>query len=140
MTQHTVPDTPPFDEHPPAALDAQAGDAALGAPTRVRIALYLAQRGCPGMSPARLQEWGRAAGMNRAEMAANASGTSHDAKGSACLAFVGRLLDDPCAPAAEDLARLAQAGYRPDQIAQVLAQVAACRHPCEAAPPLAQAG
>lgn len=133
MTQHTVPDTPLFDEHPPAALDAQAGDAALGAPTRIRIALYLAQRGCPGMSPARLQEWGRAAGMNRAEMAANAGGTSHDAKGSACLAFVGRLLDDPCAPADADLARMAQAGYRPDQIAEVRAQVAPCRrHEAEA--------
>lgn len=47
--------------------------------TRLRIALYLAQRGCIWLIDS-LRECGRAAGMNGAEMTANQQGTSHDAR------------------------------------------------------------
>lgn len=105
---------------------------ATGAPgldlrTRIRIALFLARsRAAPETAAARLsalRELGRAAGMNTAEMLANETGTSHEARASACLAFVASLLAQPGAPGPEALRRMHEAGYRPADIAAVLAEV-----------------
>lgn len=91
--------------------------------TRIRIALYLAQRGQGVFQSASLRDCGRAAGMNGAEMAANGEGTSHDAKGTVCLQFVRNLLDDPRAPSTLAVQDMVEVGYRPGQIAEVIAQV-----------------
>lgn len=110
---------------PPAAVRlydlAQGGT--LDPQTRIRIALYLARRGQGVFEAGSLRLCGRAAGMNGAEMAANEAGTSHDAKGTACLAFVRTLLDVPDAPSALDVDGMAEVGYRASDIAEVIGQV-----------------
>lgn len=91
--------------------------------TRIRIALYLARRGEGVFEAGSLRVCGRAAGMNGAEMAANEAGTSHDAKGTACLAFVRTLLDVPGAPSTSDVDGMAEVGYRASDVAEVICQV-----------------
>lgn len=110
---------------PPAAnrLYELAQSGTLDRQTRIRIALYLARRGQGVFEPGSLRLCGRAAGMNGAEMAANEAGTSHDAKGTACLAFVRTLLDVPDAPSARDVDGMAEVGYRASDIAEVISQV-----------------
>nr|WP_052170995.1 hypothetical protein [Massilia sp. JS1662] len=110
---------------PPAAtrLYDLARGGTLDRQTRIRIALYLARRGQGVFESTSLRTCGRAAGMNGAEMAANEAGTSHDAKGTACLAFVRTLLDVPGAPSAHDLDGMAEVGYRASDIAEVITQV-----------------
>jgi hypothetical protein len=110
---------------PPAALRLYelAQDGTLDRQTRIRIALYLARRGQGVFDAGSLRACGRAAGMNGAEMAANEAGTSHDAKGTACLAFVRTLLDVAGAPSPRDLDGMAEVGYRATDIAEVINQV-----------------
>jgi hypothetical protein len=107
------------------AAPTAAHEAELDQATRVRIAIYLAMRGCGGFAPGALRDCGRAAGMNGAEMLANEAGTSHDAKGTVCLRFVRALLDEPGAPTAEDLQHMAEVGYRPSEVVAVIEQVGA---------------
>lgn len=109
----------PFDVHP--------ADTGLDLRTRIRIELFLARRraGAGAAAPRlpALRERGRAAGMNSAEMMANEAGSSHEAKATACLAFVAALLAQPGAPAPDALRRIHDAGYRPDAIDAVVARV-----------------
>lgn len=95
--------------------------------TRIRIDLFLARRraGTGAATPRilRLRERGREAGMNTAEMMANEEGSSHEARATACLAFVARLLARPGAPSPEALRRMHDAGYGPDGIEAVIARV-----------------
>lgn len=104
----------------------------LDARTRIRIALFLARRRAgAGSAAARilaLRERGRAAGMNGAEMMANEAGNSHEARASACLAFVAALLAAPGAPESGALRRMHDAGYRPADIDEVIALVAQDPH------------
>ena len=113
-----------------AAMNPQESGAAGGGPgldarTRIRIALFLARRRAgPGRTAPRilaLRERGRAAGLNTAEMTANETGTSHEARASACLAFVAALLAGPAAPEPGALRRMHDAGYRPADIDEVVA-------------------
>src|SRR5690606_29483635 len=104
-----------------------AGDPGLDPRTRIRIALFLARRRAGAGRPVpwipALRERGRAAGMNTAEMMANEEGGSHEARASACLAFVAALLADPDLPEPGALRRMHDAGYRPDDIDEVIALV-----------------
>lgn len=104
-----------------------AGDNGLDPRTRIRIDLFLARRRAgPGATTLKilaLRERGRAAGMNGAEMMANEAGDSHDARASACLAYVAALLAHPRAPAPEALRRMHDAGFRPSDIDLVTGRV-----------------
>ena len=91
--------------------------------TRIRIALYLAQRGLSILSVESLRECGRAAGMTGAEMTANQRGTSHDAKGTACLRFVQVLVDSPPPLSSASLRAMHLAGFSETEILDVQAQV-----------------
>lgn len=95
--------------------------------THIRIDLFLARRraGTGATTPLilRLRERGRAAGMNTAEMLANEEGSSHEARATACLAFVATLLAQPGAPSPEALRRMHDAGYGPDGINAAIARV-----------------
>jgi len=104
-------------------LHALLQDGPLDRRMRIRIALYLAQRGRSAFRPDSLRDCGRDAGMNGAEMAANRQGSSHDAKGDACLLFVKALLDDPQAPTLGDIERMRHAGYRQEDVADVMVNV-----------------
>lgn len=123
MDSHKPPAGSTADSHPAQAAD----DTGLDLRTRIRIALFLARRragtGPAGPRLSLLREQGRAAGMNTAEMLANEAGSSHEARASACLAFVAALLAQPGAPGPDALRRMHEAGYRPDDIAAVLAEV-----------------
>lgn len=107
--------------------DARPADTGLDLRTRIRIDLFLARRraGAGAAAPRilALRERGRAAGMNTAEMMANEAGSSHEAKATACLAFVAALLAQPGAPAPDALRRMRDAGYRPAGIDAVIARV-----------------
>ena len=89
----------------------------------IRIALCLAQRGLCVFSVESLHQSGQGVGMNRAEMAANLAGTSHDAKGTACLKFVRVLIDSLLPPSAADLRGMHEVGYAQAEILEVVAQV-----------------
>ncbi len=95
--------------------------------TRIRIDLFLARRraGTGATTPRilRLRERGRAAGLNTAEMMANEEGSSHEARATACLAFVATLLARPGEPSPEALRRMHDAGYGPDGIDAAIARV-----------------
>jgi hypothetical protein len=91
--------------------------------TRLRIALYLAQRGLSILPVEALRECGRAAAMTGAEMTANQQGTSHDARGTACLRFVQGLVDRPAPPTAASLQAMHLAGFSESDILEVQAQV-----------------
>ncbi|CAN7506410.1 alpha/beta fold hydrolase [Duganella sp. LjRoot269] len=91
--------------------------------TRVRIAIYLAKRGCSVFPLDLLREYGRAAGMNSAEMTANERGTSHDAMATACLRFVQSIVASPTTPTPEDLQGMYDVGYTLNEILEVMAQV-----------------
>lgn len=129
MKSHKPPACTVADSHPAQA----AGDNGLDLRTRIRIALFLARRrAAPGQATLRLaalRERGRAAGMNTAEMLANEAGSSHEARAGACLAFVATLLAQPDAPGPEALRRMHEAGYRPAEIAAVIAAVMAEVYP-----------
>ncbi|TXG00879.1 hypothetical protein [Massilia arenae] len=94
--------------------------------TRIRIDLFLARRraGTGAATPLilRLRERGRAAGMNTAEMMANEEGSSHEARATACLAFVATLLSQAGAPSPDALRRMHDAGYGPDGINAAIAR------------------
>lgn len=107
--------------------DARPAGAGLDLRTRIRIDLFLARRRA-GMGAAAprilaLRERGRAAGMNTAEMLANEEGSSHEARATACLAFVAALLAQPGAPSPAALRCMHDAGYGPDGIDAVIARV-----------------
>jgi len=114
---------------PAADLTQAAAGAGLDQRTRIRIDLFLARRrtgagaGAAALKLLALREHGREAGMNTAEMLANETGHSHEARASACLAFVAALLAQPGAPAPEALRRMGDAGYRPADIDEVVARV-----------------
>lgn len=91
--------------------------------TRLRIALYLAQRGLSILSVEALRECGRAAGMTGAEMTANQQGTSHDAKGTACLRFVQAMVDQAPPSSVANLQAMHLAGFSETDILEVQAQV-----------------
>ncbi|WP_306391965.1 hypothetical protein [Telluria beijingensis] len=118
-----------MDLHESAGVPGAAGDTGLDPRTRIRIDLFLARRRAgPGATTLKilaLRERGRAAGMNGAEMMASEAGDSHDAKASACLAYVAALLAHPGAPPLEALRRMHDAGFRPSDIDQVTGLVAA---------------
>jgi hypothetical protein len=106
--------------------DERPTDTGLDLRTRIRIDLFLARRAGTGAAAPRilaLRARGRAAGMNTAEMLANEEGGSHEARATACLAFVATLLAQPGAPAPEALRRMHDAGYGPDGIEAVIARV-----------------
>jgi len=112
---------------PAADLTQAAAGAGLDQRTRIRIDLFLARRragaGAAALKLLALRERGREAGMNTAEMLANETGDSHEARASACLAFVAALLAQPGVPAQEALRRMGDAGYRPADIDEVVARV-----------------
>lgn len=99
--------------------------------TRLRILLYLAQRGQCVLPMAALQRAGRKAGLNGAEMAANRAGTSHDAKATVCLGFVKALADLGQPPTASERQRMQQVGYSPAVIREVIALVGGIAAPGE---------
>lgn len=99
-----------------------AAGGTLGLQTRLRIGLYLARRGHCVYPLNALLASGRAAGMNGAEMEANMAGTSHDAKATACLAFVAAIASNDAAPTAGQLRAMATAGYTQDETLEVIAQ------------------
>lgn len=107
--------------------DARPAATGLDLRTRIRIELFLARRraGTGAATPRilRLRARGRAAGMNSAEMMANEEGSSHEARATACLAFVATLLAQAGAPSPEALRRMHDAGYGPDGIGAVIARV-----------------
>lgn len=104
-----------------------AQDGALGKQTSLRIALCLAQQGLSIFPIETLRDSGRLVGMNGAEMTANQQGTSHDAKGTACLKFVQSIVQsivrNPMSPSVDDLSCMAEVGYSPAEIVEVMAQV-----------------
>ncbi|MDY0960677.1 MULTISPECIES: hypothetical protein [Massilia] len=109
------------------SYDARPAGTGLDLRTRIRIDLFLARRraGTGAATPRilRLRERGRAAGMNTAEMMANEEGSSHEARATACLAFVATLLAQTGAPSPEALRRMHDAGYGPDGIDAAIARV-----------------
>ena len=125
--QTTITPHPPRAGAPADDAPAQGGGAGLDERTRIRIDLFLARR-CAGPGAAArkvlaLRERGRAASMNTAEMLANETGDSHEARSSACLAFVAALLARPGTPPLDALLRMGDAGYRPADIDEVIARV-----------------
>lgn len=109
-----------------------AGGPGLDARTRIRIALFLARRraGAAQAAPRvlALRERGRAVGMNGAEMLANEAGTSHEARATACLAFVAALLAGAGKAPPGAVRRMHDAGYRPADIDEVIALVGRDAH------------
>jgi len=128
---------PPCDVADGGAAQA-ADDTGLDLRTRIRIALFLARRrtgpGPAGPRLSLLREQGRTAGMNTAEMLANEAGSSHEARASACLAFVASLPPQPGAPGPDALRRMHEVGYRQADIAAVLAEVYPDAAPAQAGP------
>lgn len=90
---------------------------------RVRIGLYLAASGLCVYPMSELQASGSSAGMNHAEMAANAAGTSHDAQATACLAFVDAVVHSGPALHADQYHAMTLAGFSQEQILEVITQV-----------------
>lgn len=90
---------------------------------RLRIALFLAARSQNFVDIEALILQGREVGMNGAEMAANQQGTSHDAKGTACLCFVQTLIDNPGPPSSQSLLAMQRAGFSEKDVQTVVAQV-----------------
>ncbi|WP_296002271.1 hypothetical protein [Rugamonas sp.] len=87
---------------------------------RVRIALCLVKRGLCVYPLLDLQEIGRQASMNGAEMAANMAGTSHDAQATACLCFVDAMVHSaPVLDVGQYCAMIA-AGFSQEQIIEVI--------------------
>ncbi|MDY0976504.1 hypothetical protein SOM61_16140 [Massilia sp. CFBP9012] len=107
--------------------DGRPAGSGLDLRTRIRIDLFLARRRAgKGATTPRilaLRTRGRAAGMNTAEMMANEQGGSHEARATACLAFVATLLAQAGAPSSEALRRMHDAGYGPDGIDAAIARV-----------------
>ncbi|GGC64790.1 hypothetical protein [Undibacterium terreum] len=107
-----------------ASQDALAQPGSLQRQTCLRIAIYLARRGHCVVGLDALRDYGRAAGMNGAEMAANEQGTSHNAKDSACMRFVQTIIDKPGPLCEQDFQRLHEVGYSLDEILEVITHVA----------------
>jgi len=106
-------------------FDIKHAPTSLSERTRVRIAIFLACHAHRTLPLDGLRKWGRAAGMNGAEMTANEQGTSHEAKATACLQFVKSVVDHPMDPAQHDLQAMYAVGYTLGDISEVMALIAA---------------
>lgn len=113
----------------PAALKAFlglhgiAGQGSLDPQTRERIALALAQQNGCAYCLAAHTAIGRKAGLSGAEIAANRSGTSHDAKAAVCVRFARSLVAHMGEITTAELLEMRDAGYSESDIVEVITHV-----------------
>ena len=115
----------------PAALEGYLsmsgalGKGALPAPTRERIALAVAEvNGCGYCLAAHSYLGRNLAKLDDAEIAANRSGTSNDAKADAAVRFAAKVTRERGHVSAEDLLTVRNAGYTDAQIVEIVQHVA----------------
>jgi uncharacterized peroxidase-related enzyme len=115
----------------PAALEGYLGmsgalaKGSLPAPTRERIALAVAQiNGCGYCLSAHAYLGKNLAKLDEAEIAANRSGTSNDAKAAAAVQFAAKVTQARGKVGAEDLQAVKDAGYSDAQIVEIVQHVA----------------
>lgn len=116
--------------HSPAALKAFlglygiAGDGALDAPTRERIALAVAEQNACQYCVSAHTAMGRKAGLDSAEMLGNRRGVSAEAKAAAALAFAGALVEHTGDVTDAEFAAVRDAGHSDAEIVEIIAHVA----------------
>jgi uncharacterized peroxidase-related enzyme len=107
------------------SLNGALGKGALDAATRERIALAVAQiNGCGYCLAAHSYIGKNVAKLSDAEVAANRSGRSDDAKANAAVAFAVKVTKDHGAVSDADFAAVRAAGYSDAEIVEIVAHVA----------------
>lgn len=113
----------------PAALKAFlglhgiAGDGSLDAQTRERIALALAQQNSCQYCLSAHTAIGRKAGLSGAEIEANRSGTSQDAKAAIAVKFARSLVANMGEVTTAELLEMRESGYSDSDIVEVITHV-----------------
>lgn len=115
----------------PAALEAYLGFSgaldrgALVAPTRVRIALAVAQvNGCEYCLSANTHLARKVAKLDDAEITANRSGASNDIKADVAVRFAAKLARERGQVSEGEVAAVKHAGYSDAEIVEIIAHVA----------------
>lgn len=115
----------------PAALEGYLGlngalaKGKLDAPTRERIALAVAEiNGCGYCLSAHTYLGKKLAKLDDAKIAANRSGTSHDAKADAAVRFAVKIVTERGHVASADLDAVRAAGYGDAEIVEIVLHVA----------------
>lgn len=113
----------------PAALKAFlglhgiAGEGALDAQTRERIALALAQQNSCEYCLSAHTAIGRKAGLSSGEIEANRAGTSQDAKAAAAVKFARALVEHSGEVTSAEIMEVRQAGYGDAEIVEIITHV-----------------
>ncbi len=105
-------------------LHSIAGEGSLDAPTRERIALAVAQQNACEYCVSAHTAIGRKAGLDNAEIKANRTGTSQDAKAAVAVKFARSLVDNMGEVTTAEITEVREAGFSDADIVEIITHVA----------------